>query len=223
MAHYRNLDDPESMDQAFTINVKGARHFSRDLKTLSNSKLPIAQRLRSLNRLRKCLCTHLLDEMLYQFGSDTEQLPFPKEYWLTLTSIRYLRKHRAQFQDYADLKNYLNRESQNYIQYLQKLLSLIFPQESALLNLTVILAADDLARTPRHDFTTYQQVANFLRGHLQRAKLALRYNGRLSALHARMLTMPAFQHYRKSLPPTFQPTKVAGSAYQFPVNWAVKC
>ena len=134
-----------------------------------------------------------------------------------------LRKNRVEFQHYPGLKKYLKRESQNYIEYLRKLLTVIFPQESALLNLTVTLAGDDLARSPRQDFTTYQQVADFLRGHLHRAKLALRYDGRLSALHARLLAMPAFQHYRKSLPERFQPTKIARPPYQPPVNWAVKC
>jgi hypothetical protein len=161
--------------------------------------------------------------MLYQFGSHTAQSPFSKEFWLTLTSIRYLRKHRAQFQDYADLKNYLNRESQNYIQHLQKLLSVIFPQESALLNLTVTLACDSLARSPIHSYDSYQQVADFLRGHLHRAKLALRYDGRLSALHARLLAMPAFQHYRKRLPERFERTKIVRPPWQPPMNWGVKC
>ena len=223
VAHYSDLDDPASMDEAFTFNVKGARHFRRDLQHLSKSKLPIAKRLQLLNRLRKSLCTQLLDELLYKFGLDTAESAFPQEYWLTLTSIHYLRKSRAEFQHYLDLKKYLNRESQNYIEYLRKLLTVIFPQESALLNLTVTLAADDLARSPRHDFTSYQQLADFLRGHLQRAKVALRYDGRLSALHVRLLAMPAFQHYRKSLPPAFQRTKIARPPYQAPVNWAVKC
>jgi hypothetical protein len=207
------------MDEAFTINVKGAKHFRRDLKTLSNPRLPIAKRLQLLNRLRKSLCTQLLDEMLYQFGQETAEFPLPTEYWLTLTSIRYLRKHRAEFQPYLDLKKYLNRESQNYVEYLQKLLSAIFPRESVLLNLTFTLAADDLTRSPRHDFTIYQHVADFLRGHLHRAKLALQYDARLSALHARLLAMPAFQHYRKSLPARFQRTKIA-RAFMAPVNWA---
>jgi hypothetical protein len=56
-------------------------------------------------------------------------------------------------------------------------------------------------------------------GHLHRTKLASRYDGRLSALHARLLAMPAFQHYRKSLLPGFRRTKMARPPYQPPVNW----
>jgi hypothetical protein len=225
VAHYENLDDPLSLDEVFTINVKGAQHFHRHLKHLSNPKLPIAKRLQLLNRLRKALCTQLLDEILYHFSLDTAEAPCPKEYWLTLSSIRYLRKSRAEFQHYADLQKYLSRESARYIQYLRKFLSVVFPQESALLNLTVTLAGDALDRSPIHSYDSYQQVADFLRGHLRRAQRALRYDGRLTALHARLLAMPAFQHYRKLLPKRFEPTKMLRPAYQPPVNWgaAVKC
>lgn len=213
-----NLQGHNSFLYQFYLNIKGAEYQITSLKKALDPKLPMAKRLKRLRRLRKALCSHVLDFLIYSIASQCCETPVLEEFWVSFTSIKYFLQKRVQFDNVDALKDCLGRETGRYTHYIRSLLRAIFPQEAQLLELTEVLAQNDLQRSPQA-FGDARRVAGFLRGHLQRAKRALQYDGRLSTLHARLLAMPAFQDYRKRLPARFTPTKFV-RPYEAPVDWA---